>query len=58
MTTPRPIHSRFKCPISEKTGTVFKGISAGDITARIEKAALLKALRIERDRPKRRPRQH
>jgi len=42
---------KFKCPISEKTQTVFRPITCGDVAGRLETAALLKALRIERDRP-------
>lgn len=42
---------KFKCPISEKTQTVFRPIKSGDVAGRLERAALLKALRIERDRP-------
>lgn len=56
MTKSRPVHRRFTCPVSEKTGTVFKEISTGDVPARVERAALLKALRIERNRPMRRQR--
>ena len=41
----------FICPIHEKTDTVFQEITTGDVAARLEKSALLKALRIERDRP-------
>lgn len=44
---------RFACPIREKTDTVFRQITTGDVASRLEKAALLKALRIERDRPTR-----
>lgn len=44
---------RFTCPIREKTETVFRPITTGDVAGRLEKAALLKALRIERDRPTR-----
>lgn len=44
---------RFKCPIQEKTDTVFRKITTGDVVGRIETAALLKALRIERERPTR-----
>ena len=39
------------CPIREKTDTVFRPITTGDVAGRLEKAALLKALRIERERP-------
>lgn len=46
-------HKGFRCKISEKTGTVFREITTGKIDQRLEKAALLKALRIERDRPTR-----
>jgi hypothetical protein len=46
----RPV---FKCGISERTGTVFRRIVAGDVDVCREKAALLKALRIERERPTR-----
>ena len=42
---------RFTCPIREKTETVFRQITTGDVAGRLEKAALLKALRIERNRP-------
>jgi len=41
----------FTCPIREKTETVFRPITTGDVARRLEKAELLKALRIERDRP-------
>jgi hypothetical protein len=41
----------FQCPIHEKTGTVFRAIETGDIPKQLENAALLKALRIERNRP-------
>ena len=41
----------FTPKISEKTDTVFREITTGKVTQRLEKAALLKALRIERDRP-------
>lgn len=43
----------FKCKISEKTGTVFREITTGKVDQRLEKAGLLKALRIERERPTR-----
>jgi hypothetical protein len=43
----------FTCKISEKTDTVFREITTGKVTQRLEKAALLKALRIERERPTR-----
>jgi len=43
----------FSCPIREKTDTVFRKITTGDVSNRLEKAALLKALRIERERPTR-----
>lgn len=42
---------KFVCPIREKTETVFRPITTGDVAGRLEKAGLLKALRIERERP-------
>jgi hypothetical protein len=39
--------------MSEKTDTVFREITTGKVNERLEKAALLKALRIERERPTR-----
>ncbi|MBB4571707.1 hypothetical protein [Rhizobium leucaenae] len=47
---------RFICPISEKTDMILRKIASGDVAARLEKAALLKAFKSERDRPKRFPR--
>ena len=47
------VRRRFICPIHERTEKVFRKITTGDVSARLEKAALLKALRIERDRPMR-----
>jgi len=41
----------FISPIHEKTDTVFREITTGNVAARLEKSALLKALRIERERP-------
>jgi hypothetical protein len=41
------------CGMSEKTDTVFREITTGKVDERLEKAALLKALRIERERPTR-----
>lgn len=41
----------FIAPISEKTDTVFREITTGNVAACLEKAGLLKALRIERARP-------
>lgn len=41
------------CAISEKTGTVFREIKTGNVKERLEKSALLRALRIERERPMR-----
>lgn len=46
-------HRGFRCGISEKTDTVFREITTGKVDQRLEKAALLKALRIERERPTR-----
>lgn len=46
-------HSAAKCPISEKTDTVFRKIKTGNVRERLETSALLKALRIERERPMR-----
>ncbi|MGV1758441.1 hypothetical protein [Rhizobium sp. P44RR-XXIV] len=41
----------FISPIREKTDTVFREITSGNVAARLEKSGLLKALRIERGRP-------
>jgi hypothetical protein len=41
----------FQCSIREKTGTVFRAIETGDVGKRLQNASLLKALRIERNRP-------
>lgn len=43
----------FISPICEKTDTVFREITTGNVAARLEKSGLLKALRIERGRPTR-----
>ncbi|KAA0682504.1 hypothetical protein DTW90_36795 [Neorhizobium sp. P12A] len=43
----------FQSPIREKTTTVFRSINTGDVAKRRERAGLLKALRIERNRPTR-----
>jgi hypothetical protein len=43
----------FQCSIREKTTTVFRSINSGDVAKRRERAGLLKALRIERNRPTR-----
>jgi hypothetical protein len=43
----------FISPIREKTDTVFREITTGNVAARLEKSGLLKALRIERERPTR-----
>ncbi len=51
MNMARSHEKRFICPIHEKTATVYRDITTGDVGARLEKAALLKAIRIERDRP-------
>ena len=41
----------FHCTISEKTDTVFRDITTGKVDKQMEKAGLLRALRIERSRP-------
>jgi hypothetical protein len=41
----------FRCTISEKTDTVFGAINTGNVAKRLERAGLLRALRIERNRP-------
>ena len=51
--TAQKIHSGSKIRMSEKTDTVFREITTGNIDKRLEKARLLKALRIERERPMR-----
>ena len=43
--SPTQKYSPAKCVISEKTGTVFREINTGDVRGRLEKSALLKALR-------------
>jgi hypothetical protein len=43
----------FTCRLNEKTDTVFREITTGKVAKRLENAALLKALRIERNRPTR-----
>ena len=53
VTSARRVAKSFQCPIREKTATVFRAIDTGDIAKRLENAALLKALRIERNRPRR-----
>lgn len=53
VTSARRVAKGFQCPIREKTATVFRAIDTGDIAKRLENAALLKALRIERNRPRR-----
>ncbi|MDE1996983.1 MAG: hypothetical protein KGI75_31075 [Rhizobiaceae bacterium] len=49
---------KFICRLSEKRDTVFREITTGDVDKRQERAALLKALRIERERPTRAQRTH
>jgi hypothetical protein len=41
----------FQCSIREKTATVFRTIKTGNVAKRLQNAALLRALRIERNRP-------
>lgn len=51
VTSARKVAKGFQCRIREKTATVFRTIETDDIAKRLENAALLKALRIERNRP-------